>query len=281
MWDLVPWPGIKPRAPTLGARSLSHWTTREVPGPCFLSPYHMLLLNEAPPRGTSGKEPTCQYRTLKRRGFDPRVWEDPLKKKLATHSSILAWRIPWTEEPGGLQSMGSQRVGHDWSDWAHPVSFCWQPELGHGHFGCVSSAVATALSHGTVSIWRTGSDLWCPDLGCLTLGHPLGPLGRSCLVDKIKDRIILQILFQANFVWIFKWFGAADKKNTVRSFSATVCAIVCPPAGMSALLCVISSLGEAARHKRASDTKPGPSWCLTLLWLGFLQTAYGSDENCE
>ena len=40
-------------------------------------------------------------------------WEDPLEKEMATHSSILAWRIPWTEEPGGLQSMGSQRVGHD------------------------------------------------------------------------------------------------------------------------------------------------------------------------
>ena len=39
--------------------------------------------------------------------------EDPLKKEMATHSSILAWKIPWTEEPGGLQSMGSQRVGHD------------------------------------------------------------------------------------------------------------------------------------------------------------------------
>ena len=40
-------------------------------------------------------------------------WEDPLEKGMATHSSILAWRIPWTEEPGGLQSMGFQRVGHD------------------------------------------------------------------------------------------------------------------------------------------------------------------------
>ena len=40
-------------------------------------------------------------------------WEDPLEKKMATYSSILAWRIPWTEEPGGLQSMGSQRVGHN------------------------------------------------------------------------------------------------------------------------------------------------------------------------
>ena len=40
-------------------------------------------------------------------------WEDPLGEGMATHSSILAWRIPWTEEPGGLQSTGSQRVRHD------------------------------------------------------------------------------------------------------------------------------------------------------------------------
>ena len=40
-------------------------------------------------------------------------WEDLLEKEMETHSSILAWRIPWLEEPGGLQSMGSQRVGHD------------------------------------------------------------------------------------------------------------------------------------------------------------------------
>ena len=39
--------------------------------------------------------------------------EDPLEKEMAAHSSILAWRIPWTEEPGGLQSTGSQRVGHN------------------------------------------------------------------------------------------------------------------------------------------------------------------------
>ena len=40
-------------------------------------------------------------------------WEDPLEKEMAAHSSTLAWKIPWTEEPGGLQSMGSKRVGHD------------------------------------------------------------------------------------------------------------------------------------------------------------------------
>ena len=40
-------------------------------------------------------------------------WEDPLEEEMATHSSILAWQIPWTEEPGQLKSMGSQRVGRD------------------------------------------------------------------------------------------------------------------------------------------------------------------------
>ena len=40
-------------------------------------------------------------------------WENPLEKEMATHSSTIAWKIPWTEEPGRLQSMGSQRVRHD------------------------------------------------------------------------------------------------------------------------------------------------------------------------
>ena len=43
----------------------------------------------------------------------PLGWEDPLEEGMTTHPSVLAWRIPWTEEPGGLQSTGSQRVGHD------------------------------------------------------------------------------------------------------------------------------------------------------------------------
>ena len=65
------------------------------------------------PGGNSGKEPTYQYRRHK----VARVWsldgEHALEEEMATHSSILACRIPWTEEPGGLQSMGSQRVRHD------------------------------------------------------------------------------------------------------------------------------------------------------------------------
>ena len=45
--------------------------------------------------------------------------EDPLEKGIATQSSILVWRIPWTEEPGGLQSIGSHKVGRDWSNVVH------------------------------------------------------------------------------------------------------------------------------------------------------------------
>ena len=48
-------------------------------------------------------------------------WEDTLEKEMETHSNILAWRIPWTEEPGGLQSMELQRVGRDWA--INPFTF--------------------------------------------------------------------------------------------------------------------------------------------------------------
>ena len=64
------------------------------------------------PGGASDKEPACQCR---RQEMQVRSlgWEDPVVEGKATHFSILAWRIPWTEEPGGLQSMESQRVGHE------------------------------------------------------------------------------------------------------------------------------------------------------------------------
>ena len=60
------------------------------------------------PGGVSGKEPTCQCRRCKETWVRSLGREDPLEEGTATHSSILAWRIPWTQEPGGLQSMGSQ-----------------------------------------------------------------------------------------------------------------------------------------------------------------------------
>ena len=62
------------------------------------------------PGGASGKGPACQCR---RPGFDPWVGKIPQEEGMTAHSSIRAWRIPWTEEPGGLQSIGSQRVRQD------------------------------------------------------------------------------------------------------------------------------------------------------------------------
>ena len=72
------------------------------------------------PSGGSGKECTCQCRRCKKEMQFPYLgWGDPLEKGKATYSSILAWRIPWTEEPGELQSMGLQRNRQNWSNLAH------------------------------------------------------------------------------------------------------------------------------------------------------------------
>ena len=77
------------------------------------------------PGGSDGKEFTCNAGDL-----DSILgWEDPLEEGMATHSSILAWSTPWTEEPGGLQFTLSQRVGHDWAT-KHSTA-----QLGHTAFG--------------------------------------------------------------------------------------------------------------------------------------------------
>ena len=68
--------------------------------------------------GESHRQTLVGYSPWHHKEFDTTKWLI-LEKKMATHSSILAWRIPWTEEPGGLQSMGSQRVRHDWGTSLH------------------------------------------------------------------------------------------------------------------------------------------------------------------
>ena len=83
-----------------------------------------LEIKHAFPGGSDGKGRT---------GFDPWVWKIPLEKGMATHSSIVAWRTPRTEEPGELQSMGSQRVWHNWATNRHAhfsticCDFSWFP----------------------------------------------------------------------------------------------------------------------------------------------------------
>ena len=73
------------------------------------------------PGGSDSKEsPVMQETSVPSLG-----WEDPLEKAMATHSSILAWEIPWTEEPGGLESMGSQRVRHNCATFIQWGLSCW------------------------------------------------------------------------------------------------------------------------------------------------------------
>ena len=74
--------------------------------------------------GTIGKEPACWCRRHETR-FRPLGWADPLEEGMATHSSILAWRVPLTEEPGGLQYMGSQEL--DMTEWLNHHHHTWVP----------------------------------------------------------------------------------------------------------------------------------------------------------
>ena len=69
---------------------------------------HMVALGL--PRWLSGKEPTCSWQETQGMRVQSLGWEDPLEKGMATHSIILAWEIPWTDESGGMQSMGLQKI---------------------------------------------------------------------------------------------------------------------------------------------------------------------------
>ena len=69
-----------------------------------------LVVKNPPANAGDARDGSCKRQETWVRSLSQ---EDPLEEGMATHSSILAWRIPWTEEPGGLQSAGSQRVGHD------------------------------------------------------------------------------------------------------------------------------------------------------------------------
>ena len=110
---------FKKRKERKGLEKLANQITSEVRESAFSIVYKILRteLYKGFPGGTSGKEPACQCRSCKRRRFNL-CREDPLEEEMATHSSIFASRIPWTEQPGGLHSTESHRVGHNWSDLA-------------------------------------------------------------------------------------------------------------------------------------------------------------------
>ena len=79
-------------------------------------------------------------------------WEDPLEKEMAVHSSILAWRIPWTEKPSRLQSTGSQRVGHNWATSPSP-----SPYEGKARFQSAVNVCYDRLVNGDSSVRAVGS----------------------------------------------------------------------------------------------------------------------------
>ena len=128
-----------------------------------------------------------------------RVWslsqEDPLEKDMATHSNILAWRIPWTEEPGGLESMGSQKVRHDWVTNAFksmdpvtllcPRTSCFlllhkpKPVCSLQHLQPEGSPLRDAHTSLPSAEWHSGYKIFCLS-SSTSLGHqqilaPLGP----------------------------------------------------------------------------------------------------------
>ena len=85
-------------------------------------------------------------------------WEDPLEKEMAIHSRTIAWKIPWTEEPGRLQPLGSQRVRHDWATSLHFLS-----QEGPKRFCSVTSLPSPELDPGIASLRKAGlgfQDRW-------------------------------------------------------------------------------------------------------------------------
>ena len=104
------------------------------------------------PGGASGKEPEMRVWSV--------CWQDPLEEGMGTHSSILAWRVPWTEEPGRLQSMGSQRARHEWSNSAR-------------------THARAALEHkAKPAIYTLHYNIYCPvefDWKNIVSSHPRGP----------------------------------------------------------------------------------------------------------
>ena len=92
----------------------------------------LCLFTAGLPRWLSGKESTCQCQVMQEMPLLSLGQEDPLEKRMATHSSVLASEVPWTEEPGGLQSLGLQRLRCNWSDLAHMHRCCGGPPLPTG-----------------------------------------------------------------------------------------------------------------------------------------------------
>ena len=128
------------------------------------------------------------------------IWEDPLEQKMAAHSSILVWKIPWTEEPGGLQSMWPQRVRYDW---VTTVNFLNPPFL---HPSTLLSIHSTALKGNPFKVESRFSQPFSPNLA-VTL--PFTQSRSWCCHSSLKDAtwssyflssLLCHLLFSISFI---------------------------------------------------------------------------------
>ena len=174
---------------------------------------------------SAGKELTCQCRRCERYRFYHWVEKIPWSRKQQTHSSILAWKIQWTEEPGGLQSMGSQRVRHNWAcacacarmhtcthththtqthTYTHsslPASFVvphcmWDPRSLTRAQICVSCIRRQSLNHSTA---REVHDPWMYLANCTNLLTFL----TTCEILSFQNKILNEICLISNWLWYF------------------------------------------------------------------------------
>ena len=123
---------------------------------------------------------------------------------MATHSSILAWKIPWMEEPGRLQSMGSLRVGHDWATSLSLFTFMhwrrkWQP-------------------HPSVLAWRipgTGEPGGLPSMGSHRVGHDWSDLAAAAASQRKITRYPNSIPYYFSHIFFKKWSRILSSDNTI------------------------------------------------------------------
>ena len=102
----TPWTAAYQAPPSMGLSRREYWSGAPLPSPSDSARSPIFPSGSVVKNLSAIQEPQeMRVRSLS--------WEDPLEKEIAIHSNTIAWKIPWTEEPGRLQPMGSQRVGHD------------------------------------------------------------------------------------------------------------------------------------------------------------------------
>ena len=129
-------------------------------------------------------------------------WEDPLEQEMATHSSILAWKLPWKEEPDGLWSVQSQRVGHDWV-------------TEHAHICNITQLFCTILSHWEVYdvlFYRRGTNT--EKIRKFPSDSVVGGRARSWTQDQHWEPYSLHSLLQKMGRWL-SWIGCSVAECSV------------------------------------------------------------------